>query len=107
MKYWVLADRFGYIVDFNIYAGRSTTYYGNGLSFGVVMKLIEPYVFQGYELFIDNFYTSPVLLEKQLEYGIVGTGTLNVTRRNVPREVVAMKKAVEKHSVPRGTGYYF
>ena len=67
------------------------------------MELIEPYVFQGYELFIDNFYTSPVLLEKLLEYGIVGTGTLNVTRRNVPREAVAMKKAVEKHSVPRGT----
>ena len=107
MKYWVLADRSGYTGDFNIYAGRSTTYSGNGLSFDVVMELIEPYVFQGYELFIDNFYTSPVLLEKLLEYGIVATGTLIVTRRNVPREVVAMKKAVEKHSVHCGTGYYF
>ena len=107
MKYWVLVDRSGYTVDFNIYAGRSTTYSGNGLSFDVVMELIEPYVFQCYELFIDNFYTSPVLLEKLLEYGIVGTGTLNVTRRNVPREVVAMQKAVEKHSVLHGTGYFF
>ena len=66
MKYWVLADQSGYTVDFNIYAGRSTTYSENGLSFDVVMELFEPYVFQGYELFIDNFYTSLVLLEKTI-----------------------------------------
>ncbi len=107
MKYWVLADRSGYTVDFNIYAGKSTLRSDKGLSYDVVMELIRPYAFQGYQLFFDNFYTSPVLLESLLEYGIVSTGTLNVTRKEVPKEVVSMKKMIDKSITPRGTGYYY
>ena len=107
MKYWVLADCSGYTVDFNLYAGKSVISSGKGLSFDVVTELIAPFAFQGYEIYIDNFYTSPVLLEHLLDYGIVATGTLNVSRKNVPSEVVTLKKAVEKRNITRGTGYYF
>ena len=61
----------------------------------------------GYELFTDNFYTSPILLTELLQYGIVSTGTLNVTRKHIPTEVVTVKKMAEKRTVSRGTGYYF
>ncbi len=69
------------------------------------MRLIQPYCFQGYELFFDNFYTSPAILEELFSHEIVATGTLNVTRKGVPEEVVTMKKYVEKCT--RGTGFYF
>ena len=107
MKYWVLADRSGYAVDFNIYAGKSTQRSDKGLSHDVLMELIGPFAFQGYQLFFDNFYTSPGLIKELLEYDIVSTGTQNVSRKYVPTEVVAMKKAIDKNSIPRGTGYYF
>ena len=46
-------------------------------------------------------------MKELLEYDIVSTGTQNVSRKYVPTEVVAMKKAIDKNSIPRGTGYYF
>ena len=103
-KYWVLADVTGYTIDFDIYLGKAAQFSGKGLSFDVVMKLVEPYTFQGYEVFFDNFYTSPTLLEELLQHEIFATGTLNITRRGVPQEVAAMKGYVEK--LPRGSGYY-
>ena len=64
-KYWVLADASGYTVDFNLYCGRKGTQQisPNGLSFDVVMELVSPYHYQGYQVFTDNFYTSPKLFE--------------------------------------------
>ena len=69
------------------------------------MKLLEPYRFQGYEVYFDNFYTSPALLDDLVKYEILATGTLNVTRKEVPSEVAAMKHYLDKQ--PRGSGYYF
>ena len=60
-----------------------------------------------YEVFIDNFYSSPTLLEDLLKLEIVCTGTLNTRRTGVPPEVSQMKQIVEKSTIPRGTGYYF
>ena len=107
MKYWVIAEITGYKLDFDLYVGKDAEYSQNGLSYDVVMKLVRPFAFQGYEVYFDNFYTSPALLNSLIALGIVGTGTLNVQRRNVPKEVQTMKKVLETHNVPRGTGYYF
>ena len=104
-KYWVLADVTGYTVDFDLYIGKGGTVSSNGLAYDVVMKLLQPYWFQGYEVFFDNFYTNPILLKDLVSYEIVATGTLNVTRKEVPREVSAMKQYVEKCT--RGVGYYY
>ena len=57
-KVWVVADMSGYTIDFNIYMGKSEQYSDYGLSHNVVVKLLEPFSFQGYELFVDNFYSS-------------------------------------------------
>ena len=64
---------------------------GKGLSYDVVMKLVQPFLFQGYELYFDNFYTSPTLLTDLLQLEVVATGTLNANRRGVPKEVLEMK----------------
>ena len=69
------------------------------------MQLVQPFVYQGYKLYFDNFYTSPTLLNDLVQYDIVATGTLNVNRKEVPKEVPAMKMYVD--GLPRGSGYYF
>ncbi len=104
-KFWVVADITGYTIDFDLYEGKSHTSSSNGLSYDVVMKLLQPYVNQGYQLFCDNFYSSPTLFCDIIPLGIVATNTLNTNRRGIPEEIVAMKKHVAKN--PRGTGFYF
>ena len=54
----------GYTWDFNVYIGKASGREVSecGLGYDVVMKLIGPLLDQGYQLFVDNFYTSPILL---------------------------------------------
>ncbi len=66
----------------------------------------QPSSFQGYEVYCDNFYTSPSLLEGLLTLGILATGTFRITRHGIPDDVLALKSALEKKAVTRGTGYY-
>ena len=65
IKMWVLADSYTY--DFDVYigkaAGRKVSDWG--LRNDVFMKLIATFFDQGYQLFIDNFYTSPILLKRE------------------------------------------
>jgi hypothetical protein len=106
-KYWVLADPTGYTIDFDLYYGASRqSRSSHGLAYDVVSSLIEPFVYQGYQLYCDNFYTSPALFSALLEDGITATGTLKSNRQGVPPEVISMKDALSKSSIPRGTGYY-
>ena len=108
-KLWVVADPTGYTVDFDIYCGarRTTSSSGKGLAYDVVVELLKPFLFQGYLLFCDNFYSSPQLFEDLLQSGIFATGTLKVGRQGVPPEVKQLKAVLESQKVPRGTGYYY
>ena len=103
-KLWVLADMIRYTVDFNIYTRKTTEKSDLGLSYDVVMQLVPPLAFQGYELYCDNHYSSPVLLEELRQHDILATGTFRPNRWELPSEVVSPKDALLK--VPRGTGYY-
>lgn len=62
-KLFVLADSSnGYTCEFSIYEGKARTISGNGLSFdGVVNFLHVPYLGTGYNVYVDNFYTSAKL----------------------------------------------
>jgi hypothetical protein len=78
----------------------------NGLSYDVVMDLLASYHNQGYEVFMDNFYTSPKLLADLEAVGIRSTGTLKTARQGVPNEVKQLQATLKLSTVPRGTGYY-
>ena len=67
IKLWVLADSSnGYTIDFDIYigrdAGRDASAYG--LGYDVVMKLMQPYLNQGYHLFVETFLYLPPPIQK-------------------------------------------
>ena len=105
-KFWVIADMTGYILNFNVYTGRSADRMDYGLSHDVVMELTQPLVFQGYKVYLDNFYSSPELFDHLLECGITATGTFRANRRGLPADVLVLKAALDKPQVSRGTGYY-
>ena len=88
IKVWVCSDaRNGYIYTFSIYCGANSTDHSHpkGLSYGVVFKLLEHCLHKGYSVYMDNYYSSPVLFEDLLAAGTVGTGTLRTTRKQFPK----------------------
>ena len=48
------------------------------------MRLMTPYLNQGYHLFVDNFYTSLTLFKTLFTQGVPATGTIMQTRRDFP-----------------------
>ena len=95
IKLWVLADSSnGYTIDYNIYIGKAAgrDVSANGLGYDVVMKLMQPYLNEGYHLFVDNFYTSVTLFKTLFTLGIPATGTIIENRRNFP---AALKNSKE------------
>lgn len=105
-KYWVIGDTTGYTVNFDLYTGRETDRSEFGLGYDAVINLSRPFSFQGYRLYVDNFYASPQLFEDLLGWGIKAAGTLRTNRTSVPNEVKQLKSVLEKRSAHRGSGYY-
>uniref|UniRef100_A0A8C2KIB2 PiggyBac transposable element-derived protein domain-containing protein n=1 Tax=Cyprinus carpio TaxID=7962 RepID=A0A8C2KIB2_CYPCA len=76
IKLFVLADVNGYTTDFKIHTGKSKFASGKGLSFDVVTSLVNrDYLWSGYVIYCDNFYTSPLLFRHlhQVGFGTCGT----------------------------------
>ena len=85
-KLWVLADSLtGYTWDFEVYTGKSTKACSSfGLAYDVVMRLCTSLLYQGYRLFVDNFYTSIRLLLDLFKKGMHACGTVRQNRRGFP-----------------------
>ena len=107
-KLWCLCDSHnGYTINFSVYRGKNGELRsGKGLGYDVVLSLMRDYLNQGYCLYIDNFYTSPTLALDLFDEGTHITGTLSVSRKEVPAEVVHTYKSFSSNSTPRGKGAY-
>lgn len=106
IKLWVLADSSnGYTIDFNVYIGRAAGrgVSVNGLGYDVVVKLIQPFLNQGYHLYIDNFYTSKVLLKYLFDQGVPTTGTIRENSRGFPAYMKNGKQWSKASNVERGS----
>ena len=55
-------------------------------------SLLDGYLYQGYSLYIDNFYTSPVLVLDLFGHNTHTTRTLNGKRKGVPPMVKELHK---------------
>ncbi|KAA8585675.1 hypothetical protein FQN60_004369, partial [Etheostoma spectabile] len=100
-KLFVLADSsIGYTVDFAVYSGKSVFASGVGLAYDSVMSLIDKtHLGSGYNLYVDNFYTSPKLFKDLHSMHFGACGTYRDHRRGCPRTT---KNAMTKKD-PRGT----
>ncbi|XP_030609340.1 piggyBac transposable element-derived protein 4-like [Archocentrus centrarchus] len=100
LKFFVLADVNGYTIDFQLYTGKAEIFSGHGLSFDVVCSLVQKsYLGSGYVIYIDNFYTSPLLFRHLRQLGFGACGTYRKGRVGVP---TTHENALTKKS-PRGS----
>ena len=90
IKVWVNSEaKTGYVLCFQVYTGASSkTSKEKGLGHRVVMDLMERYQMKGHCLFVDNFYTSPLLLRDLLLVGMYCTGTVRSTRKHFPGDLI-------------------
>lgn len=105
-KLWCLCEaRTGYTMNFMVNRGKEGEILStNGLAYDVVMKLPSPFLDQRYRIYMDNYYTSPVLLKDLFEKDTYATGTMAKNRKGFPKEI--KEKMAEYNKKPRGSGIY-
>lgn len=89
IKLFVLCDvETDFILDFIIYTGaeiKLLPYDANiGISGAVVKTLIASYLNKGYNLYTDNWYTSPILAQYLYHKKNTITGTVRKNRQRMP-----------------------
>lgn len=89
IKFFVLCDcKTGYVLDFIIYTGSRSNiqeFEGNlGMGANIVLTLIEPYMYKGHNIFLDNWYSSPKLFSVLHQNEVNACGTVKANRAYMP-----------------------
>ena len=105
IKLWSLCEsKSGYLLDWDVYTrrGNNPLPAEHGLGYNVVMKLMDNYGFLnvGHRLYVDNFYTSPVLFEFLIAKGTAACGTVRLNRRGLPTEIKPKNLILRKGDDP-------
>ena len=97
LKEFTLADaENGYVLDINVYTSKECGQNSKGLAQRVVLKLVEPFYGLGYNIFMDNYYTSAELYEKLYDQGLQACGTCRGDQIGLPRDVTKSTSATVK-----------
>lgn len=103
-KVWVLATSFGYVLDFEVYQGKSSVRPDPselGIIGDLVMRLSESVRDKYHKLFFDNLFTSIPLLTALKEVKIFSSGTIRTNRlAGAEKKLVP---ATELKKKPRGS----
>lgn len=111
LKFFLLCEASsGYVWDVLIYTGKGTNLGTpanlqpcSPMGTKVVMKLIEPLLGKGYCLTIDNFYTSPELVDLLIQHRTDVYGTVRPNRKDMPPDFQTKKlKKGEVQAYQRG-----
>ena len=110
MKAWVLADAAnGYVWNWKLYTRKEENIPTSdlGLAHRVVLDLLDDARLKnkGYRVFLDNFYSSPALLQDLLEEGFEACGTLRSNRKGIPEDVKTAK--IRKGEKAKGSFTHF
>lgn len=90
-KIWVRADIMGYVLQFQIYVGKTDSP-ENNLGARVVKDLTRQLVGKYYIIFCDNFFSSLPLFKDLLSDGIYACGTIKGGRRGLPKPSDSRKR---------------
>lgn len=94
VKVWACCDaETAYCLKFQIYTGASDNGSENGLSHRVVFDLMKDYLDKGYNLFVDNFYTSLRPVQNLQARKTFVCGTIRANRGEFPKEFKDAKLA--------------
>ncbi|KAF9422075.1 hypothetical protein HW555_002096, partial [Spodoptera exigua] len=91
IKFYVLTTASGYILDMIMYRGKYASAETGKKTQNIVLKLLEPYVFKGHHVFMDNFYNSVELSQKLFDLRRLYCGTLRKNRKGNPRVLTSLK----------------
>ncbi|XP_025203317.1 piggyBac transposable element-derived protein 4-like [Melanaphis sacchari] len=91
IKFYELCSSDGFLLNFIIYKGKGTVVDENGVTFGIVTKLMQNYFGKGHTLFMDNFYNSVKLVQYLYANKITNVGTLRKNRKDNPKDVLNAK----------------
>ena len=94
----------GYCSCFEMYHGSQENQSDRGKIYYLVMRLINPYLGKGHKLYVDNYYTSPILFHDLCQHQIGACGTMRINRKGVPADLKTAKlKKGESLAMTNGT----
>jgi hypothetical protein len=82
-KVWCLAND-GYLLAFQVYEGREEVRSPEGQAHRVVIELTRPFHGVPHVVYLDNYFTSPAVLDALQRRGMRGCGTVQRRRREMP-----------------------
>lgn len=86
-----------------VYTGK--TGHQKGVAYHVVMKLMEGLEVKGYNLFMDNCYSSPELFIDLENKKILACGTVRAGRKGLPGDIINIKSK-EIKSIKKGQSLF-
>lgn len=96
--YKLCESQTGYCARFKIYLGKEEvvdqSHSQLSSSENVVIALMDGYLHEGYNLFVDNWYTSPTLFKYLLDNQTNAVGTVRSNRKCMPKEISQAKLKV-------------
>ena len=100
IKVFVLSDATnGYVSRFQVYTGKNSTLStgdDHGLCTKAVLSLRQGIEDKSYKLFVDNYYTSPVLFLTLYNKKVLACGTARTNRKYYPKELRVKESGKER-----------
>jgi len=101
IKCFELCTNDGFVLDLIIYKSKGTLIEKNtSFTFGIVDKLMSPYLGKGHTLYMDNYYNSIPLTKYLLDNKTNVVSTLRKNQKENPKEIMAanLKKGKAVHA---------
>ena len=88
--YEMCDSKTGYCHYIEIYSGKVPAS-SKGSTYDLIFRIMDPHLDLGHRLFLDNFYTSPQLVQDLFQRKTGVCGTLRTNRKGTPQEIKSVK----------------
>lgn len=89
LKIYKLCDSLGYTYDMSVYSGQQSQLVDKNISatHALVLQLVRRIEGVGHKLYMDNYFSSPILFDDLLTRKINSCGTVRYNRRQMPQDI--------------------